>query len=95
MNTSIVPIDFHLYFTQTKSCMHCHQPLRHELHAYNHFRKYHTERPVTIKEKPEYYVWFQDQWIKVNMETCMAAMLAKRPWAITKPRNIESTQRGN
>ena len=84
----VVPIDFHLYYTQTHSCMYCHQPLRHEVHGYNHFRKYHTKKQVIV-DKPEYYVWFQGQWVKVNMETCLAAMLDKRAYAITKPRNME------
>lgn len=79
----IVPLDFHLFFTQTHSCMSCHQPIRHEMHLHNHWKKYHKEK--VKKETPRYFVWFQEKWIEVNMETCLAAMLEKRAWAITKP----------
>jgi hypothetical protein len=90
METQVqVPLDYHIYFLKTKSCMCCHQPLRHEMHSYFHYRKYHhiKNTPADV-DNPEYYVWYNSSWIKVNMETCLAAMLEKRAYAITKPKNL-------
>lgn len=84
----VAPLDYHIFYVKTKSCRFCHQPLRHELHAFHHWKKWHNKQPVTIAEKPNYYVWFDGEWVQVNMETCMAAMLEKRAFAITKPRNV-------
>jgi hypothetical protein len=95
MEDEVVPLDYHIYFIKTRSCKNCHQPLRHPLHAFNHWNKYHNKRPIVRSEKPTYYVWYENEWVQVNMETCMAAMLEKRAYVITKPRNLESKSRGN
>lgn len=96
MQTDVMePLDYHIYFIKTKSCQHCHQPLRHPLHAFHHWKKYHNRNPITLSAKPQYFVWYQDEWVEVNMETCLSAMLEKRPTAITKPRNIESKLKGD
>lgn len=95
MQTEVIqPLDHHIYFVKTKSCMYCHQPLRCSLHAFNHWKKYHNKSVVTMNEQPDYFVWFEGDWVKVNMETCMAAMLEKRAYAITKPKTT-NTSRSN
>lgn len=85
----IVPLDYHIYFLKTKSCMCCHQPLRHEMHSYNHFRKYHLPGRKIEVDKPHYFVWFERQWVEVNMETYLAAGYEKRSRALLKPKNTE------
>lgn len=95
MQTEQTPLDYHIYFIKTKSCQFCHQPLRAALHAFYHWRKYHQQRPVTVNNKPQYFVWFEQEWVEVNMETCMSAMLEKRCTLITKPRNVTSKLKGD
>ena len=83
-----VPLDYHIYFLKTKSCRDCHQPLRQEVHAYNHYNKYHNPKRKVVTDTPRYFVWFECNWVEVNMETCLAAMHEKRAYAITKPKNV-------
>lgn len=90
----IEPLDYHIHYIKTGACRFCHQSLRHPLHAFHHWKKWHN-KTITISQKPRYFVWYEDEWVETNMEVCMSAMLEKRAYAITKPRNVENKSRGN
>jgi hypothetical protein len=85
----VLPKQYHRYFYDYGRCLCCKQSLRHEMHAYNHYRKYHWPR-----EYPRYYVWFTDcwvdhwidGWVEVNAMYYAAALtpLFRRPTAIVK-----------
>lgn len=57
------PLDYNFNFTYNRTCLYCEQPLRHEMHAYNHYRRYHWR--IAFEHYPRYFIWFQDAWCEV------------------------------
>ncbi len=77
----IPPLEYNFNFTYNRVCLYCEQPLRHEMHAYNHFRKYHSGHRAWIY--PRYFVWFQDVWVEVTKDVYLLAK-GRRPTAVAK-----------
>ena len=53
-----LPEAFYAYFKDNGCCPNCRQPLRHYMHALNHFKKLHN--------KPRFFVWYFNMWNEVS-----------------------------
>lgn len=42
-----MPNEYHAFYTKMGACLNCRMPLGHQLHAFNHFKKYHL-KPVVV-----------------------------------------------
>lgn len=55
-----IPAAFLAHYEAHKRCLNCGAPLRHHLHAKNHWAKFHTKK-VTVPDKRDpflfFYVW--------------------------------------
>lgn len=76
-----LPLKYALHFQLYGRCKCCTAKLRHEMHAFNHWKKYHYE------DVPMYFVFVAGQWRQCSWRACIAAMNSKQCWAITKPKN--------
>ena len=74
-----MPETFHQHFKQTGLCINCRMPLRHPMHAFNHFKKFHAKAP-----QPQYFVWNGRRWVKSNLKTYQYARQMGQATAKTK-----------
>jgi hypothetical protein len=80
-----IPKDFYDFWHDYGKCIACRQDIRHEMHLYNHYRKYHTHRMIVF----HYYVWYKEfqQWIEVSkydLKKERATKFYKRPTAVVR-----------
>lgn len=47
----ILPVLYSKHFDEYNNCLYCNLPLRHEMHAYNHYRVHHA--PLNIRAEGE------------------------------------------
>jgi len=75
-----IPKEFYTYWHDYGRCKACCQEIRHELHLYNHYKRYH------YKVVPRFFVYFQYTWVEVNAIQYAVAKtpLFRRPTAIIK-----------
>lgn len=66
------------YYLATHSCPNCHQPLRHPMHALNHYKKLH------MKTKFRFFVWRFGMWNEVSQAACFRAKAKQVATARTK-----------
>lgn len=83
-----LPKEYHDFYLVHKRCKHCRADLRHELHAYNHWKKYHYRvKTSSVKvQRVRYFIWIKEQqkWIESTMFQSIAATLQGRPVACSK-----------
>ncbi len=61
-----IPIKYYSYWFDYGRCIACKHEIRHEIHLYNHYRKYHWLYKTTIR----YYVWYNmlQDWVEISRE---------------------------
>ena len=68
-----MPSEYREYFLKTKHCLNCGRELRHEMHAFNHFKRFHTKKERN--RKPKYFLWKRKRWIGCNVYEYTGAKL--------------------
>lgn len=78
-----IPQSYLLHYKSTKLCLNCGASLRHELHAFNHWKKWHRKKHVHSVSKVRYFVWLKENqsWVECSMFQCLSARLNHRPTA--------------
>jgi hypothetical protein len=79
----ILPQDYYHYWFDYGRCKSCRQEIRHELHLYNHYRKYHWH----YRARLHYYVWYDmiQEWVEVSPKQHKSIKrMQQRPTAIAK-----------
>lgn len=74
-----VPQNYYRYWVLTGTCYGCYQDIRHELHLYNHYKKYHFVEP-----KPRFFYW--NKYRKTWLETSSVMYWIYRKWNIPTAR---------
>jgi hypothetical protein len=66
------------YYGLFNKCECCGSKLRHELHAYNHYMKYHN--------KVRFYIWakYLQRWVEVDKWQFVYSKERKIPTAVSK-----------
>lgn len=82
----IVPINFYHYWHDYGRCLCCRQEIRHEMHLYNHYKKYHWDFRLVVR----YFAWFRffQQWIEVSLSEYIRYKRLKQPTAIARGTNV-------
>lgn len=55
-----LPDAYHAHFKAHGECPNCRMPLRHPMHALNHYKKLH------MKTKFRFFVWYFGMWNEVS-----------------------------
>jgi hypothetical protein len=81
----LIPSDFYTYWNDYGKCKACNQDIRHEMHLYNHYRKYHRYRYIKL----HYYMWLSEfqRWVEVTQRDFLKqrrSQYYKRPTAIAR-----------
>lgn len=78
-----LPDEYYDHYIKTGHCLNCRKKLRHELHALNHYAKYHTKKGRSLR-KQKFYVWINDSWKEVQLLAFLTAQRNCVPTAFTK-----------
>lgn len=78
----LLPLNYTCYWYDYGRCIACKQEIRHEMHLYNHYRKYHWGFRITLR----YFVWYDilQQWVETSRNAYFTFKRIKRPTAISK-----------
>ena len=80
-----IPTEYYTYFIDYGKCLNCLQDLRHEIHAFNHYKKNHLKeekKKEVIKPKLtiityNYYVWSFNKYHQIGKEMYTLVKLNK------------------
>ena len=72
-----VPQEYYDHYVRTGECVNCHHKLRHDLHAFNHYKRYHTRQQQVATppgRRQRYFVWFasKQRWQEVYSPVTLA-----------------------
>lgn len=79
----LVPSNFYHYWHDYGRCIACKQEVRHEMHLYNHYRKYHWDFRTVL----HYFVWYDmlQQWVEISRNAYISyRRMHQRPTAIAR-----------
>lgn len=78
-----IPDYMHRYFLLHGACFHCSHKLRHEIHAFNHWLRYHSNNGQPIYK---YYIWsaMLQRWVGVDFAQYRNAVSNKVPTCVVK-----------
>jgi hypothetical protein len=88
-----LPNEYIEHYRVFGECINCHQPLNHEMHAFNHYKRYHMAGQKQAAPKPvrqQYYVWSaaSKSWVETSLMRSLLASNLGIPVAITKPKKV-------
>jgi hypothetical protein len=75
------PRPYTSYWFDYGRCLACKEPIRHELHLHNHWKKYHRMRIA------RYYTYRDGAWIEINFFSYMmykSGDIVRRPVAVER-----------
>lgn len=90
-----IPLEYLEHFKARRECLNCGAELNHELHAYNHWKKYHTQKAAPefkIFKGQRFYVWLNGAWSQCGFLSFLYARTLRMPTAFTKRRTKSESQ---
>lgn len=71
-----LPEEFLQFFKASGTCVNCGVKIRHELHAFHHWKRYHRVRPKKQQvQSSKFFAWERDgqRWLPVRKSMYQAA----------------------